>query len=795
MKKLGAIILVLGLMTMGLVFLPSASAPPTGIDLSEGKYTGNIGDYVPTEEIEIIIYGPDTEEYDISIRESASGLQKKFWDNEEPNTDGELMLIYDIPSGTSDGWYDIYVCDSAAPTCDWGSALIWDGYWVQLWTIDIETDRGRTGTFQDWSVGGDIGDGSYLDKEIVTVHYSITYRKDNMPVQSNDGYLDWIALDDNGGVINGDQDEQVDGIGTFTFKVAIAGLSDDWWDDYQVRAWYNESTGVSPENMAFDMEYFYVGSLGVDVSLPFGGTYAPGDHVMVDVTLFVDMGDTGDGIWQPWNEHEVIPGTPLDDDTDPAQVDVNVFEWDDSDWVAQTQYDIANMIPDYHGVASYIFTLDSDIGDLTDFRVSGTGTYVTVEITSSDLFTVTITGALTVEIELDKLSFISGETITATATVQTSGTEATQVVYTFGVFERVTWNVYVLLDEQIGTENSFQYTTAVDFEGTLEFRVNAKNVDGYEDDDTISTSVVMGVLLVNADREEYNAGDNIKVSYELVGPLADNNPTYYYTVRDGTGVIIESGEDTDGSFDFSVPAIPSNWYTFGVYAYVDGRTLSGSDSVSLVRGYFLSISFDKEIYSLGDTMTIKYTITARGDSKLPSSFIFQFNLGGGPGGDYQAANTEATVGSGEFTYLIPSSAMDEGTLIFYVNEWNTGSSATEVITVRGGNPLWWAKLAEIPAFDILLLILIIILFILLLKMRAGRAPAAAAEAAPVEEAPPPTAPGETPPPPSEPGMEAAAGASALSVPCKSCGSPIELTTSKRPIEVMCPSCGETQMAY
>jgi predicted RNA-binding Zn-ribbon protein involved in translation (DUF1610 family) len=33
----------------------------------------------------------------------------------------------------------------------------------------------------------------------------------------------------------------------------------------------------------------------------------------------------------------------------------------------------------------------------------------------------------------------------------------------------------------------------------------------------------------------------------------------------------------------------------------------------------------------------------------------------------------------------------------------------------------------------------------------------------------------------------------MSVTCRHCGKAIEITTSKRPIEVMCPSCGETQV--
>jgi len=33
----------------------------------------------------------------------------------------------------------------------------------------------------------------------------------------------------------------------------------------------------------------------------------------------------------------------------------------------------------------------------------------------------------------------------------------------------------------------------------------------------------------------------------------------------------------------------------------------------------------------------------------------------------------------------------------------------------------------------------------------------------------------------------------MSITCRRCGKPIDLSTSRRPIEVMCPSCGETQV--
>jgi len=33
----------------------------------------------------------------------------------------------------------------------------------------------------------------------------------------------------------------------------------------------------------------------------------------------------------------------------------------------------------------------------------------------------------------------------------------------------------------------------------------------------------------------------------------------------------------------------------------------------------------------------------------------------------------------------------------------------------------------------------------------------------------------------------------MSINCRRCGKPVDLSTSRRPIEVMCPSCGETQV--
>src|SRR5438093_1185161 len=56
-----------------------------------------------------------------------------------------------------------------------------------------------------------------------------------------------------------------------------------------------------------------------------------------------------------------------------------------------------------------------------------------------------------------------------------------------------------------------------------------------------------------------------------------------------------------------------------------------------------------------------------------------------------------------------------------------------------------------------------------------------------------TARGAAAPPPPPEGPVPSAPTSPMSITCRRCGKPIDLSTSRRPIEVMCPSCGETQV--
>jgi hypothetical protein len=736
---------VLVMLTMGMMFVPSASANHDEVVLPPGQYSS--GAYIPGETVDITILGPASEVYDIGIYLGTT--KKRTWNDQTANSDGELVLSYEIPDDAADGWYDIYICDSTIlGDCDWSQDHAgnnwpwWWGFNVRLWEVDVETDK----------------DG-YVPGETVTVFYKAAYVKDKSIPDNKFGTI--TANDPSPTTI--DSDDNIDyGLGVWTFKLSSSTTIGCGYDVY----FYFNSSASSPDNYGMDSDSFCVGNLDANV----GSISDTSPGSVVQASVFV----RDDNQWDP------IAG---------ASVDLKVFEKDGTSWDEKTEYAVDDLVTDANGRVDYYFTLSSTIDDNTDYKVEAEVTYKGTTITDDEVFTIYVVGSLTVDLRLDKNTYLSDESITATAVVATSGTTATGITYTFEVRK----NGNELLAQVVQTEDTFTYDNPDDnFEGQLWFRVTARNDAGVQDTETEWVSIVHGYVVVNPDRDEYNAGDTITVNYELVGPMTAMSPTYYYRVY-GTFCFppcpnpVESGETTGNSFEFTVPSVPPDAYTFEVIANAGGREVNGWDSASLVSRFFISIDLDRNIYSLGDTMKVTYEITARGNSVLPSFFTFNFGLSGGPQQDYQTTDA-----SGEFSYKIPSSGMDEGTLLFSASEGSTGTAVAEVITVRGGNPLWWGNLAEIPAFDILLLILIIILFIMLLRMRKGPAP----ESAPEEEAPPMAPEGEATPPPPPGGATpaaAAAGASAFTTPCKACGAPIEITTSKRPIEVMCPSCGDTQM--
>ncbi len=713
---------------------PGAMAQPTNVEIDESPYTGSTTLFVPEETITIHVFGPEDDIYVVKIIYDPTDVaaEKRKWPPRTVPSSGEIILEYEIPdSAASIEVYEVQVWSEDELTHHAGVDY---QYRVTLFNADMEVERDR-----------------YIAGERVEAHYMCWYVRDHGAV--TEGYIDWLVEENwpggttiaTGDITISDAD---DAVGTFHVDLGTGAST----GQYRVRFWLNDTDSPTPDHEVPMTDTFQVENLQVEIRIneapvPPWPIFAPGESVRVDVTIRIDG--------------ERIAG---------AEVDIIVREEGD----VEDAYGADDLVTKSDGTVTHFFTLDTDIDDGTEFEIEAEARLEDVTVSKIAEFTVEeeAVGLLEVTLKFDKNIYLTGETITATAEVQTTGTTTADVNYRFWIRNSFTWD---LIHWTIQDSNELQWTVPDDFSGTLYFRVDAKNSEGFDDWDSEYIGVVYGHLLVNADKKEYEAGDTITVSFELVTNVM-TNPDFYYTVE-AAGLPIESGPAGTEDFTFEIPAIPADTYRFVVTAIDEGYVVEGSDTSRLLAGFFMSFEFDKEAYSPGDTMTITYEIKARGDSTLPGTFNITYGLMNAPPPMYSKQTTNA---KGTLKYEIPD-GIDEGHQLFGVSEGSTATAIESVYIRSGLNPFEWAKLADMPLMEILLLILVIILFILVLRPRRPPKPAA-------------VPPAEKPAPPEpEPAPVEEVGASPMLINCKACGAPIELTTSKRPLEVMCPSCGETEM--
>jgi hypothetical protein len=436
-------------------------------------------------------------------------------------------------------------------------------------------------------------------------------------------------------------------------------------------------------------------------------------------------------------------------------------------------YGAQNLLTDSHGNLRHVFQLNTSIPDGTSFLVTASGVANNAVLSSATAtFVVNARAGMSIVLTFDKSQYLSGDTVRMTVDVSGSSGpftyiyEARDASFGGGLLARLT-----------SSSKVYTYTIPTTFDGAISFWATADDGQGNRRTDVRTFTVLLGILAVNLDRTEYNGGDTVTASYSLTrNPQVLANPTYYYEIFDTSGTLVKSGVASGTSVAYQVPAVPSDRYMFRITATEAGRALSGSATANIVAGVLLSISFDRTSYNPGDTMRITYTLTPRGRTALPASFLFFVGMPGVP-----SKTVQTTRSSGELSYTLPA-GMNTGPQFLSVQEAYTGAYTVEGVTIGGVNPLW-ADVAGIPAIVVVMGLFIALLFILMLLMwrrtMGGLAPRAPGERPPMEKPAPPSTAGPGPAP--------------MTVTCKACGAPIEITTSKRPIEVMCPSCGETQM--
>ncbi len=378
--------------------------------------------------------------------------------------------------------------------------------------------------------------------------------------------------------------------------------------------------------------------------------------------------------------------------------------------------------------------------------------------------------AMTVTVALDKAAYLSGDTAKANAIVYRTPVPAN---YTY------TWTVrdtfFRVLNTTAGGA-TYSYPIPLNYTGRITVDARVDDGQGSIVTGRQTASVVLAVMALRLDRGEYNPGETITASYSVASHVIQR-PTYDYEVDD-TATIVLSGTTNQSSFSFATPNPASRLYAFHVTAREGANSTSASVSINQASGVFLGVSFDKSSYVPGEIIHAHLSVTPKGATALPIQFSWTLSLGlafaGAP-----TASAITTMPETDLYLQVPQ-GLGTGDLLIVATESSTGTFQYQTVHIGTASSGLSAEIGGVPIYAVVLGLLFLLLLVAVLGLwrRTGGGSLFGPRAAR---------------PPPGPGPVQAPASAPMSIACRRCGKPVEITTSKRPIEVMCPSCGETQV--
>ncbi|KYK27894.1 MAG: hypothetical protein AYK23_02065 [Candidatus Proteinoplasmatales archaeon SG8-5] len=602
-------------------------------------------------------------------------------------------------------------------------------FWVQGYVALIETDRE-----------------AYLDGDTMNIFWTTNNLKDQSLANIGAAFI--RIRNETNGLHHDIPINTSAGKISFTLPVLITNYE----ENYTVEGWFNDSF-IPPRRTQYAKAQFHMKRLSVLVHLD-KQQYTVGSLLTIEVKTVV-------------TDNQSFPS--VTDTSEPGcDVSISIFRLLNNLRLPTPIELISGLATDTHGQVSQIISLDDPLNytDGSEYEIEVNAQKGGRSWKETTTFRIAESSSLSVVLDFDKELYASGDSILVNASVFSIG-GGTEFTYLFEV--RDTRANGTLFSRQTQTSGLFTFGIPDDFvEGWLWIKATVDDGEGNTASIEQQVKVVYAIILVNVEKETYVASEELDVSYEVISTKM-SAPDIYYYVEDNEGNRVDEGVATAGIFTFTVPATPSSSYVFTVIASEGGRIVQGSDTAVLFSSYVLTLEFDKDIYSPGDPMMITYNVFVFGDANLPSTFIINYGLANVP-----LISLQTSQASGELAYIIPDN-IDEGEQLFTAY-CDFGGVVNEVIVIKSGaNPLWYLKIGDIPIFTMLLFLLLIICMFWIYRtgrritelQKTGITTAEKTRKLPLETA-------------------------VQTVDCVECGSPIEITTSRRPIEVMCPHCGEIQ---
>jgi hypothetical protein len=525
---------------------------------------------------------------------------------------------------------------------------------------------------------------------------------------------------------------------------------------YFIDGWFN-NTEINPARSQHSRTYFDINPLGVIVSLD-KNQYASGSIMRIQVHTYATVNQTKPSI------------------TDTPELECNVTIKIYKEGLIGALNSISGLKTDSHGLVEVIVLLDKKDyvdDDYMYFVEISANKHLLDDITEIVPFDISTSSSISIVMDFNRVQYASGENLFVNATAFSIGA-FTNPSYTYIIEIRDNDTAGTLFSRNTQLTGDFSFKIPDNFEGWLWVRVTVDDGAGNSASIIQQVKVDYAIVLVNVNKENYNAEDKLSISYEVIGTFL-REPDTFYVVYDNEGSVMEEGTAMNGSFTFTVPSAPSDTYEFTVFASGGGRVVHGTDSAGLFSGYILLLNFNKAFYEPGETMAINYQIIVMGNADMPATFTITYGLINGP---------EATLQTGEQTgrlmYIIPDN-IDQGDQIFMAG-CDFGASSNEVVVVKeDASLLKYLEISGIPLFGVFILVILLFSTYVTFRTR-SRVKSIQKEGLAISR-------------------EAGSGSASKRIQtpsmasqyrCVECGNPIEITTSRRPIEVMCPHCGEIQ---
>ena len=688
--------------------------------------------YAPGETIRIKIdaYHPDGPNEDVNVTISPVNVS---W-NVVSLANYHWEVLWTIPDNTTLGSQTIYVNRSDASTTV--VQQFNDAFDIEYFVFEVSWDRDNSGN-----------QAVYMPGENAVISFWAWSLPDFVPIN--------VTLDFNLTYTDGAGDDAWLNVSATQspFNVTIPA-----WLDTQgtFDVWYTAHAAFNRNATAYrwiDMGVVRLHNIALDKA-----QYHPGDSAVVSVEVWAQDPDDSDQCPLPGANVAITM-----DDFDGNLIPVN-----------------ATMITNAVGLAQVTLSLPANLTVDHDYRVIGKASKLGFWDTKS--VTLHYTSALSVEVLVNKDRYISGESIAVQVIVLRNGV----AIQPDGLMYELQAN---------GAAPNFVMTTLLNFSIVapevvdnaanvwVSVQIGADQMTAQSDDFAIS----MIEMTLSASKLEYYAGETVEFEVLVVGDAVGF--AFRYTIVDNDLILVSSGAltlDTKGqaTFKLDVPAGKNaESYTATVYGDdSNGVVLTSALTVDRATDYLVIVSIKTApssisgAYSPGQTIVVGFEIIKQSSDLPDLAWVTALLYDNTQGIDGELKTFTAM--TGELSITLPKDAFSG---VHWLSVEIDGNDNWQSITVDAtGNSIWNSNVGGMMSLaDLILAILMIVVILMLLIMMMKRGGGAAV--APVEPKPAaPKAKEETYQPKS-------------SVKCPSCGAMVEVATSKRPIEVMCPKCGTSQM--